>query len=60
MVESPISMREFFRKAKEKGDIDLQKFAVLYLNAEERMLNHIQMAAYNIMHDPEYQRMVRR
>jgi len=53
-------MREFFRKAKEKGDIDLQKFAVLYLNADERMLNHIQMAAYNIMHDPEYQRMVRR
>ena len=43
MAESPISMREFFRKAKEKGDIDLQKFAVLYLNADERMLNHIQM-----------------
>jgi hypothetical protein len=48
-----LSMREFYRKAKDKGNVHLQRFATLYLNADNHMFNYIVVAAYFIMKDNE-------
>lgn len=47
------SMRSFYRIAKAKGNIHLQRFATLYLNCSDRMFQYLFVAAYFLMKDNE-------